>query len=192
MANYLLLNKPQVFGGLGTMTYSVPTGTDTQLYTVKVQTTFPEADPVNSVPSVTTGVGANVYPAVPLGAGSGMGLGAGTGGGGQGFVLGDRGTGSGGVGQGFGTGNNYQQPPSASSNATVSSPTTSSLSIVVAKNAVTQYTSTAPCVFQGALQFSTTFSAAAGDSITVALTSSASVDNQLSGILSNISIQQGF
>lgn len=192
MANYLLLNQPQVFNGLGTMTYVVPTGTDTQLYTVQVQTTFPSYPAVNSVPSSTVGVGANVFPTVPLGAGSGMGLGAGTGGGGTGFTKGDQGTGQGGVGQGFGTGNSYQQPPSAASNATASSAQGSSLSIVVAKDAVTQYTSTAPVATQGGLQFATTFSAAAGSSITVVLSSSASVDNQLSGITSTISIQQGF
>lgn len=192
MANYLILNQPQVFNGLGTMTYSVPAGTSTQLYTVQVQSTFPAYPAVNSLPSSSAGIGANITPVVPLGAGSGMGLGAGTGGGDQGFVLGDRGAGYGGVGQGFGTGNNYKQPPSASSNATYSSPTTSSLSILVAKNGVTSYTSTAPTPFQGALQFSTTFSAAASDSITVVLSSSATPDNQLSGITSTISIQQGF
>lgn len=172
MADYLILNKPFVFNGLGTLTYNV---TETGNYNVNVQTTFPAADPIS-------------YDA----AGSGHGRGAGTGGGGQGFVLGDRGLTYGGVGQGFGTGNNYQQPPSAGSNITQSSPVTSSLSILVKKNGVTIYTSTTPAVDMSALQFKTSFQATVSDVITVVLSSSATSDNQKSGITSNISIGQGF
>lgn len=199
MANTLLLNQNQVWNGLGTLTYTVPTGTDTQGYNVQVQTTFPDSDPVNANWSDNVpGIGANTDPGQRyMGAGSGYGLGAGTGGGDQGFVNGDRGTGAvgtgkGGVGQGFGTGNNYQQPPSAGSDITVNSPVKSSLSIVVNKNAVAQYTSTAPVNFQGALQFKTALpGVAAGDVITVVFSSSASVDNQLNSIVSNVSISQG-
>lgn len=198
MANTLILNQNQVFNGLGTLTYTVPTGTATQGYNVQVQTTFPDADPVNANWSGNVaGAGANNGALLYMGAGSAYGLGSGTGGGDQGFVNGDRGlgavgTGKGGVGQGFGTANNYPQPISAGSDITVNSPLASSLSIVVNKNAVAQYTSTAPVNFQSALQFKTTLAGlVAGDVITVVLSSSASIDNQLSGITSNISISQG-
>lgn len=199
MANTLILNQPQVWNGLGTLTYTVPTGTATQAYNVQVQTTFPDADAINSkLVYNQAGLGGNIQVGqTAMGGGSGSGLGAGTGGGDQGFVNGDRGTGAvgtgkGGVGQGFGTANNYPQPISAGSNVTANSPTVSSLSIVVNKNAVAQYTSTAPVAGQGALQFKTALNAiAAGDVITVVLSSSDSDDNQLNAVLSNISISQG-
>lgn len=191
MANYLILNKPQVFNGLGTLTYTVPAGTDTQLYSIQVMATFPGAVAQNSNAPTNTGINYGAFPY--FGAGSGMSLGSGTGGGGEGFTGGDLGTGHGGTGQGFGAGNSYQQPPSESGNAIAASPVTSTLSIVVAKNAVTQYTSTAPVAAQSAAQFKTApISLAAGDSVTVAATSSASVDNQLSGINLTVAIQQGF
>lgn len=191
MANTLLLNQPQVFNGPGTLTYTVPTGTPTQLYTVKVSATFPMSPPINSKVPTATGIGFGGLGF--MGAGSGMSLGAGTGGGAQGFVNGDQGTGEGGKGLGFSTGNNYQQPPSESGNATAQSPTTSSLSIVVSKNAVAQYTSTAPVPFQSALQFQTpVISLAAGDVVTVVASSSADVDNQRDGVTITASIQQGF
>lgn len=189
MANTLILNSPQVFNGLGTLTYTVPANTVTQLYTVKVNASFPYNPAINSKVTQASGIGYGGTGYV--GAGSGMSLGQGTGGGGNGFVDGDAGLGNGGTGQGFGAGNNYQQPPSGSGNAVAQSPQLSSLSLVVAKNAVTQYTSTAPAGIQKSLQFSTTFSAAAGDVITVVGTSSASVDNQLDGITVTASVQQG-
>lgn len=192
MANTLILNQNQIFNGLGTLTYIVPTGTVTQGYKVRVQTTFPDADPANANwTDNLAGAGANnVSPY--MGAGSAYGLGSGTGGGGTGFVKGDQGTGQGGVGQGFGATNSYQQPPSAGSNVTVNSPIKSSLSIVVNKNSVAQYTSTAPVNFQSALQFETSLAGiAAGDTITVVFSSSATVDNQLNAIMSNVSISQG-
>ncbi len=189
MANYLILNQNQVFNGLGTLTYTVAT---TEALNVQVQCTFPEAAPINNnVTANSAGLGGGLFDQLAVGGGSGMGLGAGTGGGAQGFVLGDRGTGSGGVGQGFGTGNNYQQPPAASSNSTANSAVTSQLSIVVNKNGSPIYTSTAPAVAQGALQFKTSFLATAADSITVVLSSAASSDNQLSGVTSNVSVSQG-
>lgn len=190
MANTLILNQPQVFNGLGTLTYTVPTGTATQLYSVQVEATFLGAEAINSYADTSIGMGYGGFGYA--GAGSGMGLGSGPGGGGQGFVLGDRGTGSGGVGQGFGTANNYPQPSSNGNNAVAQSRTTSSLSIVVNKNAVAQYTSTAPVVDQSALQFKTApISLAAGDVVTVVISSSASIDNQLSGINIIAAIQQG-
>lgn len=188
MANLLILNQPQVWNGLGTLTFTIPT---TGNYSVQVQSSFPSAAPINSVPS-GTGIGASITPAVPLGAGSGMGLGSGTGGGGTGFTDGDQGTGHGGTGQGFGTGNSYQQPSSQASNATASSPTTSQLSIVVNQNGVAGYTATTPALIQSALQFKYSFLATAADTITVVLSSSLSSDNQLSGVKSIVTIQQGF
>lgn len=190
MANYLILNQPQVFNGLGTLTYTVPAGTATQLYTVTVEALIPYNPAINSKVSPYTGIG---YGGLGfMGAGSGMSLGSGTGGGGQGFVNGDQGAGEGGKGLGFGAGNNYQQPPSESGNATAQSPQLSSVSIVVQKDAVTQYTSTAPAGIQSLLKFQTTFSVAAGSSVTIAASSSASVDNQLDGVKITASIQQGF
>lgn len=189
MANTLILNQNQVFNGLGTLTYTVAT---TECLNVKVQTTFPEAVAQNSnVTLESPGLGGGLSSQLALGAGSGAGLGAGTGGGGQGFVLGDRGTGFGGVGQGFGTANNYQQPPLAGSNVTALSPVTSQVSILVKNNGTTIYTGTTPAVNQSALQFTYGFLATAGDVVTVVLSSSASSDNQLSGVTSNVSIGQG-
>lgn len=189
MANYLILNQPQVFNGLGALTYVVPAGTATQLYSVQVQATFPYDPAINSKVSNAQGIGFATLGF--MGAGSGSGLGAGTGGGGEGFVKGDQGPGEGGVGQGFGVGNNYQQPPSAPSNVTAQSPNLSELSIVVAKNAVTQYTSTVPRGQQSAVQFSTRLSLAAGDTVTITGSSSDPLDNQKDGITLIASIQQG-
>lgn len=171
MANYLILNQNQIWNGLGTLTYTIPT---TGNYNVQVQTTFPEALAQGS------------------GAGSGKGLGAGTGGGGEGFTGGDLGTGHGGVGQGFGTGNGYQQPPSAPSNQTSGTAVSSALVILVKKNGSTIYTATSPTVTQSAFQFKYSFQAAAADAITVVLSSVNASDNTLNGVSSNISIGQGF
>lgn len=194
MANYLILNQPQVWNGLGTLSFTIPT---TGSYSVRVHSTFPAAPPVNSVPTTnvaqqTLVPGIGVGALGPAGAGSGMGLGAGTGGGGEGFTGGDLGVGHGGVGQGFGAGNSYQQPPSAASNATASSATSSGLSIVVNQNGTpltTNYVS--PKVAQSAEQFKVGFLATAADAITVVLSSAVSSDNQLSGVTSIISIEQG-
>lgn len=193
MANYLILNQPQVWNGLGTLTYTVAT---TGSFKVKVFSTFPAAPPVNSIPNSNlaqqTVPGIGVGALGPCGAGSGMGLGAGTGGGGEGFTGGDLGTSHGGVGQGFGTGNSYQQPPSASSNATASSATSSSLSIVVNQNGTPLTTNfVSPKVAQSGEKIEVSFQGTAADTITVVLTSSASSDNQLSGVTSIISIEEG-
>lgn len=190
MANYLILNQNQVFNGLGTLTFTVPT---TGQYNAQVQVTMPAGPAANSgVTGNSPGIGANnPVGNTVLGGGSGAGLGAGVGGGGTGFVSGDRGTGQGGVGQGFGATNNYQQPPSAGSNVTAKSATTSSLVVLVKNNGATIYTATTPALVQGALQFKTGFLATLGDSITVVLSSVASSDNQLSGVTSNVSISQG-
>ncbi len=178
MANYLLLNQPQVFNGLGTLTYTVAT---TEALNVRVQVTFPEAQAINSNNS-------EGY----TGAGSGSGLGAGRGTQtGEDFSDGDLGPGYGGAGLGFQSGVLYPQPPAALSNVTANSPVTSSLVVLVKKNGSTIYTATTPAQFQSALQFKTSFLATAADSITVVLSSSASSDNQLSGVTSNISIGQG-
>lgn len=172
MANYLILNQNQVFNGLGTLTFTVPT---TGNYNVQVQTTY------------------LAWPQEGSGAGSGQGLGAGTGGGGEGFTGGDLGTGHGGVGQGFGTTNGYQQPPSAASNQTTNPAAQSGLSILVKKNSSTIYTASTPAIVQSAQQFKYSFQATAADSITVVLASSTGTDNLLNApVTSNVSIGQGF
>ncbi len=179
MANYLILNKPQVFNGLGTLTYSVTT---TEALNVQVQVTFPEAVAINS----------NLAGDSYSGAGSGVGLGAG-----RSplldrdFTDGDMGLGYGGSGYGFEEAVSYPQPPAAGSNATANNPITSQLSIVVNQNGSPIYTSTAPAVAQSALQFKKSFLASSGDTITVVLSSAASSDNQLSGVTSTISVGQG-
>ena len=171
MSNFLITNQPQVFNGLGTLTYTVPT---TGNYNVQVQSTFPQAYPTGD------------------GAGSNTGLGSGTGGGGEGFTGGDLGTGHGGVGQGFGASNGYQQPSAQGSNQSTGSPVTSTVSIVVNQNGSPIYTSTAPTIGQSALQFKYSFQATAADSITVVISSSTLSDEGLSGVTSNVVVGQGF
>lgn len=172
MANFLLLNQSQVFVGLGTLTFTVPT---TGNYNVQFQCTVPEA--------VLTG-GNN--------AGSGQGLGAGTGGGGEGFTGGDLGTGHGGVGQGFGASNGYQQPPAAGSNASTGTSVSSGLSVVVNQNGSPIYTAPTFAPTESAMQFKYSFQATAADSITVVLSSSTASDKTLNGLQSITSIAAGF
>ncbi len=170
MANYLILNSPQVFNGLGTLSYVVPT---TGQYNVRCQITVPEAVPTGS------------------GAGSNKGLGSGTGGGGEGFTGGDLGTGHGGVGQGFGASNGYQQPSAQGSNQTSGSAVSSGVSVLVKDNSSTIFTAPAFAFEQSALQFKHGFQATAGHTITVVIGSSTASDAQLSGVTSNVSISQG-
>lgn len=170
MANYLILNKPQVFVGLGTLTYNVDT---TELLNVKFSATVPQA--------VAEGDGA----------GSGTGLGSGAGGGGQGFVLGDRGLGYGGVGQGFGTGNNYQQPPTYGSNETSIAAVTSGLTVVVNVDGSPVYTANAVAGNQSGINFTYGFPATSGEVVTVVLSSAVADDATLNAIKSQISIGQG-
>lgn len=170
MANYLILNQPQVFVGLGTLTYTVVT---TGAFNVQFRATVPQ--------QVLEGDGA----------GSGTGLGSGTGGGGQGFVLGDRGTGYGGVGQGFGTANNYQQPPSAGSNQSTFPAVTSGLVVVVNNNGSPIYTANAIAGNQSQLEFKYSFLATAADSITVVLTSAVADDALLNSVKSTTTIGEG-
>ena len=172
MANYLLLNQPQVFNGLGTLSFTIPQdGT----YNVQAQITVPEA--------LATGDGG----------GSGKGLGSGVGGGTlYGFAVGGAGTGHGAVGQGFGADTSgYQQPPSYGSNATSGSAVSSSLAVVVNKNGSPIYTAPTFTATQSALQFKTSFVASATDAITVVLSSSAGSDNALNGVTSVVSIGEG-
>lgn len=173
MANFLVLNQPQVFVGLGTLTYTVPT---TGQYSVVFQTTVPEA--------VATGDGA----------GSGTGLGSGSGGGDTyGFAGGGAGTSHGAVGQGFGASpNNYQQPPAYGSNETSGPAVTSSLVVVVKNGASTIYTAPTLTATQSAYQFNFGFQATAADVITVVLTSANANDTQLNSVKSTVAIQQGF
>jgi len=173
MANYLLLNQPQVFVGLGTLTFTVPT---TGNYNVQVSVTVPQA--------LATGDGA----------GSGQGLGSGAGGGDPvGFADGGGGTGVGGVGQGFGAvPNNYQQPPAYGSNATTGPAVSSGLSIVVNDNGSPIFTAGSFTATQSAQQFKYSFQATAGHSITVVLSSSTASDKTLNGLVSTTTIGQGF
>jgi len=170
MANYLILNQNQVFNGLGTLTFTIPT---TGQYNVQCQITVPEAVPTGS------------------GAGSNKGLGSGTGGGGEGFTGGDLGTGHGGVGQGFGASNGYQQPSAQGSNQSSGAAISSGVSVLVKNNGSTIYTAPAFAVAQSALQFKFGFAATAADSITVVIGSSTASDNNLSGVTSNVSVGQG-
>lgn len=170
MSNYLILNQNQVFNGLGTLTYTVPT---TGTYNVQVQCTVPANPPTGSD------------------AGSGMGLGSGVGGGGEGFTSGDLGLGHGGVGQGFGASNSYQQPSSQKSNQVAGNAIQSGVSIVVNKNDSPIFTAPSVALVQSALQFKYSFQATAADSITVVLASSTASDKGLSGVTSNVSIGQG-
>lgn len=170
MANYLILNQNQVFNGLGTLTFTVPT---TGSYNAQVQITVPEAVPQGSQ------------------AGSGLGLGSGTGGGGEGFTGGDLGLSHGGVGQGFGAGNSYQQPSAQASNQVAGSAVSSGVSVLVKNNGATIFTAPAFATMQSALQFKFSFLATAADSITIVLASATASDNGLSGVTSNISIGQG-
>lgn len=171
MANFLLLNQSQVFNGLGTLTFTVPT---TGNYNVQFQTTVPEA--------IRNGDGA----------GSGTGLGSGAGGGGEGFTGGDLGLGHGGVGQGFGAGNGYQQPPSYGSNETTTPAVSSALVVLVKNNGSTIFTAPTFTVTQSAMQFKYSFQATAADSVTVVLSSANASDNTLNGLTSTVSIGQGF
>lgn len=171
MANYLVLNKPQVWNGLGTLSYVIPT---TGQYNVQVELTVPEA----------IAQGSN--------AGSGLGLGSGTGGGAQGFTGGDLGTGHGGVGQGFGEGNDYQQPSVQGSNQVAGPSVSSSVTVVVNDNGSPIFTAPAFKFQQSALQFKYGFQATAGHTITVVLASATASDSGLNGVKSNISISEGF
>lgn len=172
MANFLILNQNQVFNGLGTLTFTVPT---TGNYNVQYQGTVPEAVPVDA------------------GAGSGVGLGSGAGGGdATGFAKGGNGTGQGGVGQGFGAvPNNYNQPSSYGSNATPGAAVSSALVVLVKNNGSTIFTAPVLSATQSSLQFKYSFQATAADSVTVVLSSANASDAVLNGLTSNISIGQG-
>lgn len=170
MANLLILNQPQVFVGIGTLSFTIPS---TGLYNAQFTATVPEA--------LATGSGS----------GSGQGLGAGTGGGGEGFTGGDLGLGHGGVGQGFGAGNGYQQPPAAGSNQTSGPAISSGLTVVVNQNGSPIYTAPALAPTQGSLKFKFSFSATAADAITVVLSSSVTSDKVLNGLVSTTTIGQG-
>lgn len=107
MANYLVLNQPQVFVGLGTLTYTIPS---TALYSVVVDMT--------------------------------------------------------------------ENPPSG-------------LSIVVNNNGSPIYTMPALSVTQGAQQFKVGQPFAANDVVTVVISSSSAIDQQLNTVKTIVSLQQG-
>lgn len=172
MANYLILNQPQVFNGLGTLTFTVPT---TGNYNVQFSCTVPEAVPTGSA------------------AGSNKGLGSGVGGGAlYGFAGGGAGTSHGAVGQGFGTDTSgYNQPPSYGSNQTSGSAVSSGLSVLVKDNGSTVFTAPTLTATQSAMQFKYSFTATAAHSITVVLASATGSDNGLNGVQSITAIGQG-
>ncbi len=171
MANYLILNKPQVFNGLGTLSYVVTT---TGQYNVSMSITVPEAMPVGD------------------GAGSGTGLGSGqatqTS---EDFSDGDLGAGYGGTGLGFTKQVDYPQPSAQGSNETLGSAVSSGVSVLVKDNGSTIFTAPTIQFQQSAMQFKYGFQATAGHTITVVLASSTASDNGLNGVESIISIGEG-
>jgi hypothetical protein len=170
---FLILNQSQIFNGLGTLTFIVPkSGT----YSVGAQVTVPEAKPTGD------------------GAGSGKGPGSGAGGGDvAGFARGGDGLGDGGVGQGFGpVANVYPQPPPYPSNQTFGPQVTSGVTVVVNQNGTPVYTSPTLGVDQKAMQFRQGFQFVLNDSVTVVIGSGVATDQQLSGVSSNVFIQQGY
>lgn len=186
MSIVLTFNQPMVNVGLVTATCTIP-ATVSGGYTFggqvncKVSWTVPQA--------LGTGSGAGTGPGGPTGSG----LGAGAGGGGEGFVSGDQGTGQGGVGQGFGAGNGYQQPPAYVTTDPLNTPVTSALQITVVNTttSTTYYTSTLPTATQSAGEFTVAFQPAAGNVITVTLSSANASDAVLNGVVSTIAISQG-
>lgn len=67
----------------------------------------------------------------------------------------------------------------------------SAISIVIQLNGVTQATSTAPSQPQRAINISQLLNCTAGDVISVILSSSAAVDQQLNNVKTNIIVRQG-
>lgn len=180
MSNVLTINQPQVNVGLVTCVCTIPTtvpgGFATGgLFNAKVSYTVPQALPTGTS------------------AGSGAGLGNGTGGGGEGFTGGDLGLGHGGVGQGFGAGNGYQQPAANVTTNPQGPAITSALQITVVNTtqSITYYTSTLPTATQEAQKFTVSFLPAAGDVITITLSSANASDKTLNGITSTIAVSQG-
>jgi hypothetical protein len=171
-APFLVLNQPQVFNGLGTLTYTVVT---TGQYYINAQITVPEALPTGS------------------GAGSNKGLGSGSGGGDAvGFNQGGVSADTGGVGHGFGpVANVYPQPPVYGSNQTSGPAVSTGLSVVVNDNGSPIYTMPSMSPTQSAIQFKFPFTSTATHSITVVISSSTASDNALNGVQSVITIGQG-
>jgi hypothetical protein len=181
MSNVLTLNQPQVNTGLVTCICTIPATVAGGyvaggIFNAQLQVSVPQALPTGTS------------------AGSGAGLGAGAGGGGEGFTGGDLGTGHGGVGQGFGAGNSYQQPPANVTTNAQGPSVTSALSVTVVNTtqSITYYTSTTPTPFQDYLKFKTTFQPAIGDVITITLSSANASDKTLNGVISTITVAQGF
>lgn len=181
MSNVLVLNQPQVNAGLVTCICTIPSTVAGGwaaggIFNAQVQYAVPEAVPSGSS------------------SGSGKGLGAGAGGGGEGFTGGDLGPGHGGVGQGFGDGNGYQQPPEYISSNPQGPIVSSDLEITVVNTTQSQtiYTSTIPSAYQSAGQFKVPFVPTIGDVITITLSSSNASDKVLNGLVSTITVAQGF
>ena len=173
MSNPLVLTPPQVAVGLQAFTLTLPS---TGQYNAQVQCSAPQALPTGTS------------------AGSGAGLGAGAGGGGEGFTGGDLGTGHGGVGQGFGAGNGYQQPPAFVTTNAQGAAVTSALSITVVDTTAssTLYTSTSFAPTQEFLKFKFPFIGTSGHVITITFSSANASDKTLNGLVSTVTIGQGF
>jgi len=160
-------------------------------------TPIPLATTIPNLDSVSTGGGHTGVSALPGAtadgaSGKGSGYGAGAGGGDlDGFSRGANGTGFGGVGQGFGPAVGYPQPGAYTNTPTTGPAVSSALSLVVAKNASTIYTSTGFTAQQSAQQFKFGFSATATDTITVTPSSANASDNTLNGVKLTVTIQQG-
>ena len=206
MSQTLTLNKPFVFVGLDTFTYTIPAA---GLYNVNFLATVyyqategfgagSAADQGLGVTGGTKGDGSNAQNPLVAGntgqgflgtatdgaSGNGSGYGAGAGGGFAGFVGGSYGPGYGGVGQGFGYADGY-----AHSLPYVTTPTSipsvlSNLAVIVQKNGSTVYTAPAPAGHQRMVEFKTVISCAQGDVITI-------VPSNDSSAKINVSINQG-
>lgn len=214
MSNILILNQPQVSVGLSAFTFTVPT---TGLYSLLVQLQVPQAlatgagggtarDQGLGVTGGIGGAGSGAQLGLGQGAlglgfggsntdgasGNASGYGAGAGGGGEGFTGGDLGLGHGGVGQGFGATNGYQQPPADVHSSPTSGPAvSSSVSLVVAQNSSTKFTSPVLSETQSAQQFKCELVCTAADVITITPSSAVATDNALNGVQMTVTLQQG-
>ncbi len=168
MSNTLILNKPFVSTGLTAVTLTIPS---TGLYSVKVQVFVPQ--------SVDVGSGSGT------GQDGGLGMKGGFPGDGVNAQLG---TGQGHTGLGC-SGTNTDGavvPPVASVVIT------SGISIIVAQNGSTKYTSTAFTPSQSEQKFKVDLSCTAADVILITPSSSTATDNTLNGLKFIYTVQEGY
>ena len=216
MSNILILNQPAPAVGLNSFTYTVLAA---GIYNVQVQLTVPSAiatgagagsgsDQGLGMLGGTQGIGqgsnlslGNGGTGLGFGAGtsqttyntSGSGHGAGAGGGDAvGMAQGGNGLGDGGVGQGFGpVPNNYKQPIANVIVPSSGPAVASTVSIVVAQNSSTKYTTPALTPTQSAQQFKYELVCQVNDVITITPSSSTASDETLNGVQWVCSIGQG-